>query len=281
MEERKTIKSLGNISGDLLIFGGVYSNLQSLEALKRWADEKGYPATHIFCTGDILGYCAQPVECVELIREWGIHTIAGNVELQISNREADCGCHFPGGGRCDLFSRNWYAYTRSKINDDMLQWLQTLPNYIQFTYSEKKVMLVHGSWFNTSDFIFRSTPWTVKVKNFVETGSDIVVGGHCGLPFADEQKGGLWLNAGVIGMPANDGTDRVWFITLHQSPDKVVYKFHHYQYNNELAAERMRQNALPLSYAQTLISGIWDNCEILPEEETAQQGKPLYFETAY
>jgi hypothetical protein len=37
----------------------------------------------------------------------------------------------------------------------------------------------------------------------------------------------------------------------------------------------MAQNGLPKAYSGTLLSGIWDNCDILPEEETAMQGIAL------
>jgi len=280
MKEKKQIKNLGVITGDILVFGGVYSNLQALEALKFWADENGYGANRVFCTGDILGYCAQPVECIDLIRQWGIHVIAGNVEIQTRNREVDCGCDFTSGGRCDLFSRNWYAYIQSQLKEDEIDWLQTLPHHLQFHYNGKEVMVVHGSWFHTSDFIFRSTSWQTKAENFGATGVDIILAGHCGLPFADEQNGKLWLNAGVIGMPANDGTDRVWFATIHPSANGIHYTFHHLQYDYKQAADLMRRHGLPLSYANTLETGLWDNCEILPEEETLLQGKPIEFEQA-
>ncbi len=62
MEDTKEIKDLGEINGRLLFFGGVYSNLQSLQKLKKWADENGYLPQNVVCTGDILGYCAQPLE---------------------------------------------------------------------------------------------------------------------------------------------------------------------------------------------------------------------------
>ena len=116
--EEKRVHDLGAISGKLLFFGGVYSNLQALEAMKHWAETNGYNPQNIFCTGDVLGYCAQPLECIALLQKWNIHTIAGNVELQIRNNDDDCGCDFKSGGRCDLFSKNWYAYTQSKIDEE-------------------------------------------------------------------------------------------------------------------------------------------------------------------
>jgi hypothetical protein len=78
-------------------------------------------------------------------------------------------------------------------------------------------------------------------------------------------------------MPANDGNNCVWYATLDVKDQEPVFKFHHYTYDFVTASDLMIEKGLPASYAQTLITGIWDNCEILPEVETAQQGKALIF----
>ncbi len=276
-EEQKIIKDLGAIHGKLLFFGGVYSNLQALQAIQQWADANDYNPQNIFFTGDVLGYCAQPLECIDLLKNWKVHCIAGNVEIQVRNNKEDCGCDFSDGGRCDLFSKNWYSYIQSNVDDAAKQWLHTLPHHIQFMYSDKKFVLVHGSWFATSEFIFASTPWTVKQKNFNAAGADVIIGGHCGLPFADQHQNLLWLNAGVIGMPANDGNSAVWFLTLEtDEKGKITHAFHQLKYDFQTASNLMREKGLPLSYAQTLVTGIWDNCETLPQWETEQQGKPIH-----
>jgi predicted phosphodiesterase len=277
MNNKKTIQDLKNKTGKLLFFGGVYSNLQSLQALKKIANDAGYLPENIFCTGDIVGYCAQPNECIGLIKDWGIHSIAGNVELQLREDADDCGCDFSTGGTCDLLSKNWYSFAKNTITEESRSWLNTLPEHIRFTWHGKKIMLVHGSWFNTSDFIFKSTRWEIKNENFEAMDSDIIVAGHCGLPFADKKENKLWLNAGVTGMPANDGNNCVWYATLDVKDQEPVFKFHHYTYDFLTASDLMVEKGLPASYAQTLITGIWDNCEILPEVETAQQGKALIF----
>lgn len=272
MDGDKSIVDLGEISGRLLFFGGVYSNLQSLQALQQWAVDNHYLPENIFCTGDILGYCAQPAECISLIRHWGIRSIAGNVELQVREGLDDCGCNFQDGGRCDTLSKNWYAYIRQQVSATEIEWLHGLPHHIRFRFGGKQVTILHGSWFNTAEFIFRSTPRAVKQQNFEATVSDIIVAGHAGLPFADEYGGRLWLNAGVVGMPANDGTDRVWFATMAHTEGVIACAFHAYRYDNIEASRLMQATGLPKAYADTLLTGIWDNCEILPPEETRQQG---------
>ncbi len=275
MVEKKTIENLGEIKGKLLFFGGVYSNLQALKSLKMWAAKNDFLPENIFCTGDILGYCAQPVECIELIKAWNINSIAGNVEMQIRNDEDNCGCDFVTEGRCDVFSKNWYSYIQSKINKATKDWLCTLPHHIRINYGNDIITIVHGSWFHISEFIFNSTPWQIKQNNFEATGSSIIVAGHCGLPFKNQYHQLTWLNPGVIGMPANDGNNSVWFATADISEGKFTTQFHQLEYDYKTAKKLMRENKLPISYAETLETGIWDNCEILPFEEAKMQGEKI------
>jgi predicted phosphodiesterase len=268
------MKPLGEIKGKIIVFGGVYSNFQALESLKAYAEHAKIPPHNIFCTGDVAGYCAQPEECVQLVKSWGINCIAGNVELQLASGEDDCGCDFDEGSRCDVFSRQWYPYAQSKLSTDSIQWMKSLPEHLTFNHHGKKVVMVHGSYSGISDFIFKSTPWEEKLKHFEATRADIILAGHCGLPFKDEQGGFQWLNAGVIGMPANDGETAVWFMEMNE--DQTV-AHHQLKYDHTTANQLMIENNLPEAYAKTLVSGIWDNCEILPESETNQQGKSIAF----
>ncbi len=91
------------LGGKILVFGGVYSNLQALETLQKVAEKEGISPDNIICTGDIVGYCAQPSECLDAIEKWGIHAIQGNVEENLLSGNDDCGCNFRGGGRCEKF----------------------------------------------------------------------------------------------------------------------------------------------------------------------------------
>lgn len=268
-----------NISGEkVLVFGGAYSNFQALEAMQKIARTENIPAQNIICTGDIVGYCAQPEETVQAVIDWGIHSIAGNVEIQIRNEEEECGCDFASGSRCDLFSRQWYPYAQSQLSPSSIDWMHTLPEFLKFDFCGKKCLVVHGSYFETSEFIFQSTPWATKAKNFAATKADIILAGHCGLPFHDMQNKKYWLNSGVIGMPANDATTRVWYMILSENETgEFEFSHHHFTYKNEVAAQLMQTNKLPSEYAHTLRTGLWDNCDILPELETESQGEEIKF----
>ena len=135
-----------------------------------------------------------------------------------------------------------------------------------------QLFILHGSFFNTSEFIFKSTPWKTKQDNFEATKSNVIIAGHSGLPFHQENKNNLWINPGVIGMPANDGSPKVWYAILDNKNDALSFSHHSFHYNHKLTSDLMKENMLPKEYAQTIISGIWDNTEILPTHESSLQG---------
>lgn len=261
--------------GKLLVFGGIYSNLQALEALKQKAEEFKIKRDNIICTGDLVGYCAQPEEVIQFVKKWGIHAIAGNVELQLAEGKEDCGCEFSEGSRCDLFSRQWYPFAQSNISENSLRWIKELKEKLIFNWHNYQVGVVHGSAFETAEYIFKSTPWEKKQRNFEELNTDIILAGHCGLPFKDSKDNKYWINAGVIGMPANDAREQVWFATVELVNNHLLVEHHQLSYDNHKAHKLMIEKQLPLAYAQTLLSGVWDNCEILPQQESSQQGKAI------
>ena len=276
---------MGTLHGQLLVFGGPYSNFQALSELQKIAELRGIPPQNIICTGDVVGYCAQPEESVQLVKSWGIHCISGNVEQNIVSGDDDCGCNYTEGGRCDLFSRNWFPYAVRSLSADSVRWMAELPQHLRFSYAGKSVAVVHGSPDQVSEFVFASSPWATKEKHFQAIGTDIILAGHAGLPFADVrvsdmrvsdvQNDHFWLNAGVIGMPANEGTPRVWYLLLDDAEGTLSYSFESFTYDNVLANQLMQEKDLPEAYAKTLLNGIWDNCEILPEAEKELQGVPL------
>jgi predicted phosphodiesterase len=273
----KKIENLGQLSGKVLLFGGVYSNLQAVEALAEIAEKEGIEAANCICTGDIIGYCAQPEETIQFFKNWKAKSIVGNVEIQLYENAEDCGCDFTKGSRCDDFSKLWYPYAKSKLTASSLTFISTLPEFIEFEYANKKITVLHGSYFNTSEFIFKSTPWKNKEVNFEATNSDVIIAGHCGLPFNELQNDLLWINPGVLGMPANDGNPVVWYVILEEKNAQLTFEHHYLNYDYQLTNSLMIQNGLPREYADTILSGIWDNMEILPETEMQYQGKKIRF----
>lgn len=273
----KKIENLGKLSGTVLIFGGVYSNLQAFEKLKAYAIAEGIPPENCICTGDTVAFCAQPDECVQLLKNWGVKSIAGNVEIQLRTQSDNCGCDYREGSRCDGFSKLWYPYAQSQLSKDSLDYMKMLPDNLSFEYAGKKIMVVHGSYKYVAEFIYKSTPWEIKQENFDLSQADVIIGGHCGLPFNDKRNDKIWLNSGALGMPANDGTTRVWYATLCDEGGNFNFTHHSLEYDNKLTSKLMKNGLLAEEYSRTIITGIWDNCEILPAAEKGLQGIGIRF----
>ena len=267
--------NIGKIDRPIFVFGGVYGNMEALQAVKALAEKQGFRPKDIICTGDIVAYCANPVECIDFIAQWGIHCIAGNVELNLRDEADDCGCNFNEGSRCDVFSRQWYPFVKNSITEANKKYIHQLPEFLQFKFYGLAATVVHGSFHNTSEYLFQSTSDETFDRNFEDSSSEIILAGHCGLPFERKTDKGYWFNAGVIGMPANDGTMRTWCGVLGLTQKKPQFSFLELHYDFEAASSAMLEAGLPEVYAKTLITGLWDNCEILPQEETASQGVTL------
>ncbi|GMT50336.1 MAG: hypothetical protein IEMM0008_1875 [bacterium] len=140
-------------------------------------------------------------------------------------------------------------------------------------------MVVHGSVASVSEFVFRSTSWSVKEREFQAVGADVILAGHCGLPFHHINHDKAWVNGGVIGMPANDAGQKVWYLRIDTVHDQICLTHHSLEYDFNTTANLMEKKGLSIEYATTLRTGLWDNCEILPPEETSQKGHPIELET--
>jgi len=284
-------KDIGILTGEVLVFGGVYSNLEALKAVQAFAKTRGIAANNIICTGDIVGYCANPTEAIEAVRDWGVHAIAGNVEMNIRDGLEDCGCNFDENSRCDIFSRIWYPFAFKNSSPTAVEYMKGLPDYLTFELGQnsttapltphrgepgRQILVLHGNYEATSEFVWRSSDWAdTKAPAFAKTNSDVIVSGHSGLPFAHSEDDKLWLNSGALGMPANDGTPRVWCATINAENGELDYQFHALDYDYKAARRKMLDNPLPKSYALTLDNGLWDNTEVMLEREARWTGFAL------
>lgn len=269
------IIDLGALTPPLLFFGGPYSNLHATAALIGRATDLGIPPSSCICTGDIVAYGAHPQETAEAIRDFGCHVVRGNCEEAFAARTDDCGCGFSEGSRCDVLSAQWMDHAQRHLSAEICDWMGALPTGIRFTVQDTTFFATHGAPSQVNRFVFRSTDRAVKNAEFETTGAHVMIAGHCGLPFSDAMGPRLWHNPGVIGLPANDGTPRTWYSTLRQTAGGLQIDTQSLEYDVAGAQAAMRRVGLPEAYAATLSSGLWDNCDVLPDEETQTQGRPL------
>ena len=268
------IKHLGRIAEKLLFFGGPYSNLAATMALQARARELDIPADRIICTGDIVAYCGEPEQTIELIRDWGIHVVMGNCEEALAFGEADCGCGFATDSSCSTLAITWYQYADRRVTAAQRRWMQDLPRSIEFEAAAKGFKVVHASLSSINEFVFASSDAASKLAQIRAAGVDVVIGGHCGIPFGQGIDDLFWLNAGVIGMPANDGGSHGWYMLIDPLADGVQVSWHRLDYDHA-TSRRTTIAAGMAEYGQALLDGRWPSIDILPATESRQSGQPL------
>lgn len=263
----------------LLVFGGPYSNLHAMRAMRQRSEALGITPERVICTGDVVAYCAHAAETVAAIRDWGVHVIAGNCETQLAADAEDCGCGFEGGSACDLLARDWYGYARALVSAEVKAWMRSLPDGLSFAFAGRRFHVTHGLPSQNNRFVFESTAMAEKVDALASAGADIMIAGHAGLPFIERVGAGVWFNPGVIGMPANDGTPRVWYGLIEADPDcgtaGVRLSIQALDYDHREAAQAMEAAGLLEGYRRALDSGLWPSLEILPAAERSRSGLAL------
>lgn len=268
------IKNIGTLKGRLLVFGGPYSNLQATEAVLEKAKALEIPSTHIICTGDVTAYCGQPEETSRLIHDSGIHVIQGNCDESLANDSEDCACGFDENTACEVFADRWYNFSRQETSAEMKKWMGTLPFRIEFDFAGKKFHVLHGSNDQINEFVFASASTDYLMDQISKTGADIVIGGHNGMHFTSVIGDKVWHNAGVVGMPANDGTPRTWYSIIEEKEGQIYFSHHTLDYDYAVAAQIMNDAGLK-EYAQTITTGLWPSLDVLPEEEKQKTGVAL------
>ncbi len=264
--------------GPLLVFGGPYSNLQATHAVRATAEKLGFPADRVICTGDVVAYCANPNETCDEIRAWGCHVIAGNCELQLASSAEDCGCGFEDGTACDHLSRGWYRHANAAIDTGHRRWMRSLPSRLRFTMKGFTFTVIHGGAHDVSRFLFADSPSRDKQTEAAALNTDVVIAGHCGIPFIERVGAHVWLNAGVIGMPANDGTRDGWYALIdtgvHDASGLSV-SLHRLAYDADAAANALMTAGFAPYYVRTLLTGVWPSQDVLPPGQRARTGQAL------
>ena len=272
------MQDLNELSGPVLIFGGPYSNFQATHAMQQQAMHRGIAPENVICNGDLVAYCADPETTVDLVRDWGIHVVMGNCEESIGNQEPDCGCGFEQGTLCSTLSIDWYNYANARVSPGNRLWMRNLPRQITFSLAGKRFAVIHGGVEDISEFVFDSSDAVRKQSAAANLGVDCVVGGHCGLPFGNQLEQCYWLNTGVIGMPANDGSTSGWYLLLESlggNQQQITASWHRLIFDSAKSAVAMQQAGLGADYRNTLLTGLWPSMDVLPEKEKSTQGLPL------
>lgn len=145
----------------IAIISDIHGNMPALRAVLEDIEKKDI--SKIICLGDLVGKGPEPDKVIDVIREKTIAVTMGNWDQTMASD-------------CESRLLDW---TREKIGKERLNYLGSLPNYVEFYMSGKLVRLFHAA---PEDVFFRTyieSPVEDRLKLFeatptIDKKSDIV-----------------------------------------------------------------------------------------------------------
>jgi predicted phosphodiesterase len=237
----------------IAILSDLHANLEATQAVLADASERG--CTDYICLGDVVGYNANPRECVEIVQKMDCPTVKGNHDEQASLDESSRDFN-----ALAEMAINW---TREQLTDADKKWLRGLP----FTSPVRDFMVVHATldspeqWgyvFNTLDAAasFPHQPTTVCFFGHTHVAGAFVHDDAVKRVKVDEltiePEKKYFINAGSVGQP-RDGDWRAAYCIYHV--DKNVVEQRRVKYDLTTAQDKIIKAGLPRLLAERLKLG--------------------------
>ena len=251
----------------IALFGGVYNNYLALEAAI--ADAQRRDVDEIYCLGDLGAFGPHPDRVFPLLQDANVHCMQGNYDHSIGNELDDCQCGYTDP-RDNYFAQISYDYTLAHTSASNRAWMRDLPANYRLELAGRRILLCHGSPRKVNEFLWESTTSTHFLNYLAdEYASDVIVATHTGIKWQRQlAQNRLFVNAGVLGRPENDGQTNVWYTLLECSAGQIDVEFVPVTYDHRRLAKEMLAEGLPREFAETIEHGWWTTClEILPSKE--------------
>lgn len=235
------------------IFGDIHGNLEALQTVL--ADAEKNECTHYVCLGDVVGYNANPHECLEIVRKMEIPVVKGNHDEQASITQ-----DLDGFNPLAEEAINW---TRDHLTEEDKQWLRDLRMVRQvrdFTIVHATLDTPHkwGYVFNQLD----------AAASFNYQHTTICFYGHTHAPRAYirdtgvkgvtldklriEQGKKYFINVGSVGQP-RDGDWRAAYCIFHA--DTQLVELRRLDYDLYTTQDKIIAAGLPQRLADRLALG--------------------------
>ena len=214
----------------IAIISDVHGNLPALKAVLEKIDALGCGS--IISLGDVVGYYAQPGECVDLLRARGVVNILGNHDHYIVSGE---GCP-----RSKLVS-DITEYQRGIISPEQVAWLAQSRSYI----IDGSTYFIHGGWQDPVDQYLYAI-----AETDIPPAAETFFAGHTHVQVLLDVNGRTFCNPGAVGQP-RDGDPRAAFATL----DNGHIVLHRVDYDIDETAFHMKEVGFPARCYENLYIG--------------------------
>lgn len=239
----------------IALIADIHSNLAALKAVFADAEAEG-ALDQVWCLGDVVGYAAEPGECIDLIRQYPNLTIAGNHDLAAAG--------IIGIEDFNPLAAAAITWTKTQLSEEHQAWLRGLPQVIE----EGDFTLVHGSLRDpVMDYLLSPSMAEINFRR-QKTAYCLVGHSHMPIAFIDNEAAidGVVLahgttlpldgtsfvaNPGGLGQP-RDGDKRACYAIV--DPASHI-EFRRVEYDIEATQEKMRSASLPPHLIERLARG--------------------------
>ncbi len=194
----------------IAVFSDSHSNLEALEAVL--ADMQALKAERLVCLGDVVGYAANPVQCLEAVRELKCLVIKGNHDEAVAGDFALTG--ITGEARVGM------EFSRRKLSSEQRDYLDGLP----LSAEENGCQFVHASLDNPEAWHYVLREGDAR-SHFEAQTHPVCFCGHTHVPqLWNVSKSGAfqrWLGKGRMKLPAS-GKSLINVGSVGQSRDQCV-----------------------------------------------------------
>lgn len=236
------------------IFADIHSNQEALEAVLE--DMQAQRVSHMVCLGDIVGYNANPAECLELVRALECPVVKGNHDEEASeDRDIE---HFSELAYVSM------KHTRESLSDEQKRYLRSLP--MQRAVSD--FTIVHSSLDGPARWIYVFSAQEAE-QSFIYQRTQLCFFGHTHVPNAfilDDsvqecfyrkltlQPGKkYYVNCGSVGQP-RDGDWRASYAIYDPAQSQIELR--RVPYNLAKAQEKIIHAGLPDRLAERLANAV-------------------------
>jgi predicted phosphodiesterase len=236
------------------IFGDIHGNLEALEAVVEKL--RGLNVEKYICVGDIIGYGANPVECLNTVRGLNAIVVAGNHDYAtIEKLNIDF---------FNSYAREAVLWTRKQISPADVEFLQSIKLLEKV---DNEITVVHGSLNFPEMFDYIQTSYDAHLS-LQAMDTRICFLGHSHVPVTFFQRKTVsytmdpefWLeegqkalvNVGSVGQPRDENPDACY--AFYDSGEGLV-RVMRTAYDVEKAGRKIIQAGLPEILAERLRYG--------------------------
>jgi hypothetical protein len=206
------------IAETVYVVGGLYGNVEALEALSALAVREAGPVTIVF-NGDFHWFDVAEPDFAHVTREvLRHHALRGNVETELASDDgsAGCGCAYPMDVSDAEVSRSNEILERLRVTarafPEMRASLGALPMHLTARVGEARIGIVHGDaaslagWGFARDRLDDAAHRRWVDSAFHDAKVDVFASTHTCMPAVRRFDGGVVANNGAAGMPNFAGT---------------------------------------------------------------------------